>query len=83
MSFAEIEAELGKLSLDELRLLAMKSWTAFLQKEGGSAAANECSEDDPRILAALDEAIAKADATSGQGHSGIEVRKRLSEWISK
>ena len=83
MSFAEIEAELGKLSLDELRLLAMKSWTAFVEKEGGSVAANECSEDDPRLLAALDEAIAKADATPGQGHAGSDVRKRLGEWISK
>jgi hypothetical protein len=83
MSFAEIEAELEKLSPDELRRLALKSWTAFVEKEGGSRAANECSEDDPRLLAALDEAIAKADATPGEGHSGSNVRARLSEWTSK
>jgi len=34
MSLAEIEAELEKLSADELRALAMKSWTTFVQKEG-------------------------------------------------
>src|SRR5438477_263225 len=48
MSFAEIEAALGKLSADDLRRLALKSWTAFVEKEGHSVAANECSEDDPR-----------------------------------
>jgi len=83
MSFAEIEAELEKLSPDELRRLALKSWTVFVEKEGGSEAANECSEDDPRLLAALDEAIAAADATVGQGHVGSDVRARLSEWTSR
>ena len=83
MSFAEIEAELEKLSSDELRRLALKSWTVFVEKEGGSEAANECSEDDPRLLAALDEAIAQADATPGEGHLAFQVRARLSEWTSK
>ena len=83
MSFAEIEAELEKLSSDELRRLALKSWTVFVEKEGGSEAANECSEHDPRLLAALDEAITQADATPGEGHSGLDVRARLSEWTSK
>ena len=83
MSLAEIEAELGKLSPDELRSLALKSWTAFVEKEGRAAGANECSEDDPRLLSALDQAIAKANSTPGQGHPASTVRARLSEWISK
>lgn len=77
MSLAEIEAELGKMAPDELRRLALKSWTAFVEKEAG--AANECSEDDPQLLAALDEAIEKAKATPQGGHSGNEVRSRLSK----
>ena len=83
MSFAEIEAELEKLSSDELRRLALKSWTVFVAKEGGADAANECSEDDPRLLAALDEAIEKADAAPGEGHSADAVRARLNQWTSK
>jgi hypothetical protein len=83
MSLAEIEAELYKLGPDDLRRLALKSWTAFVQKEGRTEGGNECDESDPRLLAALDEAIAGADATSGQGHSSSQVRARLNEWISK
>ena len=83
MSFAEIEAELEKLSSDELRRLALKSWTVFVEKEGSSEAAHECSEDDPRLLAALDEAVVKADATPGEGHSADAVRARLNQWTSK
>jgi hypothetical protein len=83
MSFAEIEAELDKLETDQLRRLALKSWTAFVQKEGRTDGANECDESDPRLLTALDEAIAKADATPGQGHAGRQVRAKLNEWISK
>jgi hypothetical protein len=83
MSFAEIEAELGKLGPDDLRRLAIKSWAAFVQKEGRAGGGHECDESDPRLLTTLDEAIARADATLGQGHSGSQVRARLSEWISK
>ncbi len=83
MSFAEIEAELEKLSPDELRRLALKSWTVLIEKEDSSDTAHECSEDDPRLLTALDDAIAKADSTPGQGHSGREVRARLGEWTSR
>jgi hypothetical protein len=82
MSFAEIEAELDKLGPDDLRRLALKSWTAFLRKEGRTAGANECDESDPRLLTALDQAIAEANATPGQGHSSSHVRARLNEWIS-
>ena len=83
MSFYEIEAELDNLKPDELRLLALKSWTAFVQKEGRMGGANECEENDPCLLTALDEALARADATPGQGHAGRQVRDRLNEWISK
>ena len=68
---------------DELRRLALKSWTVFVEKEGGPGAGNECSEDDPGLLAALDEAIEKADATPGQGYSADAVRARLNQWTSK
>ena len=83
MSFSEIEAELDNLAPDELRRLALKSWTSFVQKEGLVAGTNECDESDPRLLTALDEAIAQADATPGQGHAGHQVRARLKEWFSK
>ena len=83
MSLAEIEAELGKLSPDELRRLALKSWTVFMEKEGLARGANECSEDDPRLLAALDEAITNANSTPGQGHSAETLRARLSEWTTR
>jgi len=83
MSFAEIEAELDKLGPDDLRRLALKSWMAFVQKEGRTEGANECDESDPLLLKALDEAIDRADATLGQGLSGNQVRSRLDEWTSK
>ena len=83
MSLAEIEAELDKLEPDDLRRLAIKSWTAFVQKEGRTKGTNECDESDPRLLRELDEAIAGADASLGQGHTGSQVRARLNEWISK
>jgi hypothetical protein len=83
MSLAEIEAELEKLSSEDLRRLALKSWAAFVEKEGCAAGASECSEDDPRLLAALDQAIANANSTAGQGHSASAVRARLNEWTSR
>jgi len=82
MSLAEIEAELDRLGPEELRHLALKSWMTFVEKERRQDGVNECDEGDPRLLAALDEAIAEADATPGQGHSGREARARLNEWIT-
>ncbi len=82
MSLAEIEAELEQLGPDELRHLALSSWKTFLRKEGRHEGGNECDEDDPRLLAALDEAIAKADATPAQGYSGRDLRARLNEWTT-
>jgi hypothetical protein len=83
MSLAEIEAELDFLGPDELRRLALKSWTTYVEKEGRVGGVNECDEDDPRLLEALDDAIAKADATPGQGLSRSELRARLNEWTTR
>ncbi len=83
MSLPEIEAELENLTPDELRDLALKSWTAFAEKEGQTRGSNECEEDDPALLAALDAAIAEAKARPGEGSSGEEVRSRVAQWISK
>jgi len=83
MSLAEIEEALPKLSPDELRRLAMRSWTVFVEKEGPPGTGNDCSEDDARLLAALDEAVAQADATPGQGHTANQVRARLGQWSSR
>jgi hypothetical protein len=83
MSLLEIEAELDRLEPDELRRLALKSWMTFVAKERRQDGINECDESDPHLLAALDEAMAKADATRGQGKSGRDVRSRLNEWTSR
>jgi hypothetical protein len=83
MSLLEIEAQLQHLTPDELRQLALKSWTAFAEREGQSNVSNECDEDDPALLAALDEAIARAKAAPNEGSSGEEVRSRMARWISK
>jgi hypothetical protein len=82
MGLSEIEAELDRLGPDELRHIALESWMRFVAKEQHENGVNECDESDPRLLAALDEAIAKADATPGQGHSGSDVRARLDEWTT-
>jgi hypothetical protein len=82
MSLVEIEAELDQLGPDDLRHIALKSWRAFVEKEQRQHGVNECDEDDPRLLAAVDEAIAQADATPGQGRSASEVRARLTQWTT-
>jgi hypothetical protein len=82
MSFTEIEAQLDKLTADELRLLALRSWRAFVAKEGLEDA-NQCDEDDPELLAALDEAIAAADAGTHPSPTGRELRELIGEWTSK
>ncbi len=81
MSLVQIEAELERLSPEELRRLALQSWSAFVKKEGGMA--HECCEEDPALLAALDIAVAAADAAPGAGHTADEVRARLRQWTSK
>ena len=81
MSLTQIEAELDRLTPEELRHLALRSWTAFVERESGMF--HECSENDPQLLAALDEALAAADEAAGKGHSADEVRSRLRQWTSK
>ncbi len=83
MSFGEIEAELDKLAPDQLRRLALLSWTAYLEKESRSESANDCSEEDQQLLAALDAAVRQADAAPARGYSAEEVRSHLSKWISR
>ncbi len=83
MSYAEIEAELDHLGPDDLRRLALKSWTTFVEKEGRAEGANVCDEADPLLLAALDEAFAKAGETLGQGYTAKELRARIGEWITR
>jgi len=78
-----IEAELETLTPNELRRLALKSWRTFVEKECRNARANECSEADPELLAALDEATERSDAAANAGLSGDEVCARLSQWTSK
>ena len=80
MSLIEIEAELENLTADDLRRLALSSWKAYVDKEGGDS--NYCNEDDADVLSALDEAVLRAEARPG-GHSGNEVRDRIDEWTSK
>lgn len=83
MSITEIEAELERLTPDELRSLALRSWNAFVRSEGDSGTFNECDEDDPALLSALDEGIRHADSFPTGGFTGEEVRERISEWTSK
>ena len=84
MSLDEIEAHLERLTTDELRHLALRSWMVFVEKEeGASESANQCNEDDPSILTALDEAVAQAEATLHQEYSADDIRARISEWTSR
>ena len=81
MSMTEIEFALDKMTSAELRRLALRSWSAYVAKEGGADAS--CEEEDPQLLAALDEAVRRADATPGQGHSGDDLRARIAQWTTK
>ena len=82
MSLTEIEGQLEHLTPAELRRLALRSWGAFVEKEEHTTGLNECDEDDPSLLSALDEAVASADSAQG-GYTGAEIRERLGEWTSK
>ncbi len=83
MKLADIEAQLPHLTPGELRRLAMKSWAAFSEREASTDNSNECSEDDPALLAALDEPLKRVGAVPREGYSGDEVRSRMAQWISK
>ena len=83
MSLTEIEAELEHLTPNELRHLALRSWSAFVERENGEDEFNECDEDDPSLLSALDEAAEYANSSATSACTGAEVRERFSEWTSK
>ena len=83
MSYAEIEAEIDRLQPDELRRIAIKSWSAYLDRTDASGTPHECDEDEPRLLAALDEAVARADTTPGVGDSAAELRTHLAAWTTR
>ena len=83
MSLTEIEAELDHLTPEELRRLALRSWSIFQKKEGHSEILNECDEDDPLVLSAVDRAVEHADSFPASGCTGDEIRERISEWTSK
>ena len=70
MSFAEIEAELDKLGPDDLRRLAIKSWTAFVQKEGRTKEANECDESEGADSIRMNSGRRRSWA--GQNHTAID-----------
>lgn len=82
MSFADIEAELPQLTAEQLHRLALKSWSTFVEKESHGQAGNECDENNPELLAALDEAIERARSGTS-GYSASEVRAKLAEWTTK
>ena len=81
MSFAEIEAELPELTPEQLYRLALKSWTAYVEKESRGKTRNEYDEENPELLAALDEAIEKAKP-GGRAYSGSDVRAKLAKWTT-
>jgi hypothetical protein len=83
MSLTEIEAQPEHPTPDELRRLALRSWTAFVKREGDSSIVNECDEDDPFLLSALDPALEHADSSPGSGVVGEKIREGISEWTSK
>ena len=71
------------MSAEELRRLAVSSWAAFVEKEASDPALNECDEDNPKVLAALDDAVRQADRPGNRSIRGDEVRSRIRAWITK
>lgn len=83
MTLSEIEAQLEHLSSEELRRLMLRTWTTFVKKKSVDSSSKECAEDDPELLAALDEALAKADADASVAFTADDVRARLESWTSR
>jgi hypothetical protein len=81
MSLAQIEAELHNLSVEELGQLAQKSLET-LEAKTGRAVDQMCDEDDPQLLAALDDAIRSADS-GNRNYSADEVVAHLRKWTTK
>jgi hypothetical protein len=67
----EILSAMDKLTPEELRIV----------KLGAEARLED--DDDPALLAALQQAVAEADAHPSEGKSIEEVRALIPEWISK
>jgi hypothetical protein len=67
----EILSAMDKLTPEELRIV----------KVGVESRLDE--DDDPALLAALQEAIADADAHPGEGKSVEEIRALIPKWISE
>ena len=82
MSLVVIEAELARLDATDLRRLAISSWAAFLEKEGADPRFNECNEEDPVLLAALDDAVRRADNATVSPRDGDSVRARVRAWTT-
>lgn len=78
MSFTELKDKVAQLPSDEQRELI--TFLVGLQTDHDD---HECSEDDPQLLAALDEAVARAGTVPTGGYSGEEVRSRMAKWTSK
>jgi hypothetical protein len=78
MSLTQLKDEAAQLPSKEQRELI-----AFLISLQTGRQENECNEDDPALLAALDEATERAGAAPGKGYSGEEVRSRITQWTSK
>lgn len=83
MSATEIEAELEQLSLEELRRIALRSWSVYLQREAAAPGSPCCDEDNAELLAALDDAILRADKSGSEGQSADSIRARLRAWTTK
>ena len=74
-----MEAKMEQLSLEELRELAAKSAEAVRRREELPALIDD---DDPDLMAALEEAIADADANPGNGIGVQEARQLVSKWTN-
>jgi hypothetical protein len=81
MSLAEMTAQIERLSFEELRELAAKI-QAVCRSRGFPQTQDQMQEDDPEMIAALEEAIAFAATNPGQGISVPEARQDVAKWAS-
>ena len=88
MSLTQLKDKAAQLPSKEQReliafLIALQTARDEEFNEGQSLGQSECSEDDPALLTALDEALERAGAVPKEGYSGDEVRSRIAQWTSK
>ncbi len=83
MDLAMIESQLERLTCDELRRPAIKSWAAFVRKESVGSETHTCDEPNSDLQAAPDEAVADGDAAPGRGYSAKAVRAHVDRWTSR